>query len=364
MKKAPEAFRTISEVSELLDTPAHVLRFWESKFYQIRPVKRAGGRRYYRPDDVALLAGIRELLQVQGLTIRGVQKVLLDNGVRHVASLAPDMAELVGAAETLARSRDESDSIEDAELVEETVAQPDVPRDADTDGDDRVDDTPSVDDDEELLTDPVAEAEAAPPVAAAFPDEAEGDAADLPSAPPVRADTAPHEVTPANTIGADESPGDTNDDPAVPQGETVDDLASISSGTRVAPEPAAATPIERQAAPMPATPTAAPAAQETDAARAGSDATVTKAPGSSRPGPGPTPAAKVAETAAEASKDTSAEVHGGPAEESAERQRLAHVMRSLPRDALGPRRDRAELLARRIDALLDRMSEASGAGRW
>ena len=88
MDKSPEAFRTISEVSEALETPAHVLRFWESRFPQIRPVKRAGGRRYYRPADVALLTGIRDLLHVQGLTILGVQKILREQGVRHVASLA------------------------------------------------------------------------------------------------------------------------------------------------------------------------------------------------------------------------------------------------------------------------------------
>ena len=75
MQKSPDAFRTISEVSEVLDTPAHVLRFWESRFPQIRPIKRAGGRRYYRPTDVALLSGIRHLLHDEGLTIRGVQKV-------------------------------------------------------------------------------------------------------------------------------------------------------------------------------------------------------------------------------------------------------------------------------------------------
>lgn len=88
MDKSPEAFRTISEVAELLDTPAHVLRFWESRFPQIRPVKRAGGRRYYRPSDVALLAGIRKLLHDDGMTIRGVQKVLREHGVRHVAGLS------------------------------------------------------------------------------------------------------------------------------------------------------------------------------------------------------------------------------------------------------------------------------------
>jgi DNA-binding transcriptional MerR regulator len=88
VEKSPDAFRTISEVADHLDTPAHVLRFWESRFPQIRPVKRAGGRRYYRPSDVALLAGIRRLLHDEGLTIRGVQKILREQGVRHVAGLS------------------------------------------------------------------------------------------------------------------------------------------------------------------------------------------------------------------------------------------------------------------------------------
>lgn len=88
MDKSPEAFRTISEVAETLDTPAHVLRFWESRFPQIKPVKRAGGRRYYRPNDVALLSGIRRLLHDDGLTIRGVQKILREQGVRYVAALS------------------------------------------------------------------------------------------------------------------------------------------------------------------------------------------------------------------------------------------------------------------------------------
>jgi DNA-binding transcriptional MerR regulator len=88
MDKSAEAFRTISEVSEALDTPAHVLRFWESRFPQIKPVKRAGGRRYYRPADVALLGGIRKLLHDDGLTIRGVQKLLKERGVRYVSEIS------------------------------------------------------------------------------------------------------------------------------------------------------------------------------------------------------------------------------------------------------------------------------------
>jgi DNA-binding transcriptional MerR regulator len=96
MDKSPDAFRTISEVAESLDTPAHVLRFWESRFPQIKPVKRAGGRRYYRPADIALLTGIKRLLHDEGLTIRGVQKILRDHGVRHVAGLTDDSVSLDG----------------------------------------------------------------------------------------------------------------------------------------------------------------------------------------------------------------------------------------------------------------------------
>jgi DNA-binding transcriptional MerR regulator len=85
--KSPDAFRTISEVALELDVPQHVLRFWESRFVQIKPVKRAGGRRFYRPEDVDLLRGIRGLLYSDGFTIRGVQKVLKERGLRHVAGI-------------------------------------------------------------------------------------------------------------------------------------------------------------------------------------------------------------------------------------------------------------------------------------
>jgi len=84
-RKSPDAFRTISEVSDELNVPQHVLRFWESKFSQIRPLKRGGRRRYYRPEDVMLLRGIRRLLYEDGYTIKGVQKVLKERGVRAVA---------------------------------------------------------------------------------------------------------------------------------------------------------------------------------------------------------------------------------------------------------------------------------------
>ena len=80
MDKSPEAFRTISEVAEALDVPPHVLRFWETRFAQVKPVKRGGGRRYYRPEDVRLLRGIRGLLYDDGMTIKGVQKILRERG--------------------------------------------------------------------------------------------------------------------------------------------------------------------------------------------------------------------------------------------------------------------------------------------
>ena len=87
MDKAPEAFRIISEVADELDVPQHVLRFWESRFSQIRPMKRGGGRRYYRPDDVDLLRGIRHLLYSEGYTIRGVQRILREEGVQFVQAV-------------------------------------------------------------------------------------------------------------------------------------------------------------------------------------------------------------------------------------------------------------------------------------
>ena len=94
MPKSADAFRTISEVAEWLETPAHVLRFWESKFSQVRPVKRAGGRRYYRPADMELLGGIKRLLHEEGMTIKGVQKLLRDRGTQHVAAMSPPLDDL------------------------------------------------------------------------------------------------------------------------------------------------------------------------------------------------------------------------------------------------------------------------------
>ncbi|HEY6255175.1 MAG TPA: MerR family transcriptional regulator [Xanthobacteraceae bacterium] len=87
MEKAPEAFRTISEVADDLDVPQHVLRFWESRFRDIKPMKRGGGRRYYRPEDIHLLRGIRHLLYGEGYTIRGVQRILREQGAKFVQTV-------------------------------------------------------------------------------------------------------------------------------------------------------------------------------------------------------------------------------------------------------------------------------------
>src|SRR5882724_1097332 len=100
--KAPDAFRTISEVADELDIPQHVLRFWESRFPQIKPMKRAGGRRYYRPDDVDLLRGVRHLLYGEGYTIRGVQRILREQGQKFVQAVWQP-----GAAQPTAEAADE-----------------------------------------------------------------------------------------------------------------------------------------------------------------------------------------------------------------------------------------------------------------
>ncbi|RLQ87322.1 MerR family transcriptional regulator [Notoacmeibacter ruber] len=96
-EKAADAFRTISEVADDLDLPQHVLRFWETRFNQIRPMKRGGGRRYYRPQDVDLIRGIRHLLYDEGYTIKGVQKILKESGVGQVAAIGAGDSEALQA---------------------------------------------------------------------------------------------------------------------------------------------------------------------------------------------------------------------------------------------------------------------------
>lgn len=116
--KAPDAFRTISEVADELDLPQHVLRFWESRFHEIKPMKRGGGRRYYRPDDIDLLRGIRHLLYGEGYTIRGVQRILREQGPKFVQVVWQEGA-----------PQPPHGRVEEEEFVEETVMADDVPAD-------------------------------------------------------------------------------------------------------------------------------------------------------------------------------------------------------------------------------------------
>ena len=119
MDKAPDAFRTISEVAEQLDVPQHVLRFWESRFREIRPMKRGGGRRYYRPDDLDLLRGIRHLLYGEGYTIRGVQRLLREQGVRFVQNVWQP-----GAPQPTRQPAEEDGAVEETVAAEGAVQLP------------------------------------------------------------------------------------------------------------------------------------------------------------------------------------------------------------------------------------------------
>jgi DNA-binding transcriptional MerR regulator len=138
LAKSPEAFRTISEVADELALPQHVLRFWETRFTQIRPLKRGGGRRYYRPDDIDLLRGIRYLLYGEGYTIRGVQRLLREQGPRFVVGAGRgNMAEVYPPQPEDALPEDEvalpepefedEPPAEDADEEAEAVESPDEP---------------------------------------------------------------------------------------------------------------------------------------------------------------------------------------------------------------------------------------------
>jgi DNA-binding transcriptional MerR regulator len=116
--KAPDAFRSISEVADELDLPQHVLRFWESRFHDIRPMKRGGGRRYYRPDDVNLLRGIRHLLYGEGYTIRGVQRILREQGAKFVQVVWQE-----GAPQPPHGATDDEDFTEEASSATEMLEE-------------------------------------------------------------------------------------------------------------------------------------------------------------------------------------------------------------------------------------------------
>jgi DNA-binding transcriptional MerR regulator len=171
LDKAPDAFRTISEVADDLDIPQHVLRFWETRFTQIKPMKRSGGRRYYRPDDVDLLRGIRRLLYGEGYTIRGVQRILKENGIKSVQGLvdghaAPSFAPVSAPARVAPKRpvvEDEQDEEPEAEVDAERDDEIEDEQDtADHDGEDAEDEEESDDAEDEVEE----EDQVAPPVAA------------------------------------------------------------------------------------------------------------------------------------------------------------------------------------------------------
>jgi DNA-binding transcriptional MerR regulator len=126
LEKAPDAFRTISEVADEIDVPQHVLRFWESRFPQIRPMKRGGGRRYYRPDDVDLLRGVRHLLYGEGYTIRGVQRILREHGVTFVQTVWTASIDLPPDVDDDDEGVDEIAEEEDAEEPTATRSEPNL----------------------------------------------------------------------------------------------------------------------------------------------------------------------------------------------------------------------------------------------
>lgn len=125
MDKSPDAFRTISEAAEELDLPQHVLRFWETRFPNIKPLKRGGGRRYYRPEDVLLLRGIRHLLYEQGFTIKGVQRILKDQGPRYVIAVGEGkgLDEILPMIEEAEAAGDEAELEEAVMLASPTLDQ-------------------------------------------------------------------------------------------------------------------------------------------------------------------------------------------------------------------------------------------------
>ncbi|NOR31584.1 MAG: MerR family transcriptional regulator [Sulfitobacter sp.] len=256
MSKSPDAFRTISEVADWLGIQAHVLRFWESKFTPIKPIKRAGGRRYYRPADMLLLGGIKRMLHEDGLTIKGVQKVLREEGMNYVAALSAPLDELGHSDET----EDANDTVDMATLAVEPVKPESV--------------VLPFESARPTETAPEAAAEAAPqetppeqnvpPQDAAPVTKPETPATDTPAASePVRAsDTSESEVKnteqpvekePLNTGSSTETKLDAASDIA-PQ-----------APADVSPAPAAVTPEPAQAAATPGPTAEAPTAEETPA---------------------------------------------------------------------------------------------------
>ncbi|WP_299915604.1 MerR family transcriptional regulator [uncultured Roseobacter sp.] len=264
MAKSPDAFRTISEVADWLGVQAHVLRFWESKFTQVKPIKRAGGRRYYRPADMLLLGGIKKLLHDDGLTIKGVQKILREQGMSHVADQSQALDDLTMA---VIEGSTASETPKAAAKPEpETVAVDDTPDDtgemlqaeassieAEEDVDDASAPAPEI---EALLSDDAEadEAEVAPEAEPAPEVRPEPDVTPEP-APPAAAETPP-EPDPLPEEAHETPEPETEEEPApsapVPEPESISDpepelVETSPEAAEVAePEPAPEDPAPKE----------------------------------------------------------------------------------------------------------------------
>lgn len=215
MEKSPEAFRTISEVAEWLDVPTHVLRFWESRFAQVKPVKRAGGRRYYRPSDMRLIGGIKKLLHEDGMTIRGVQKLLREEGVKYVSAysrpLDSDVAD--DAATEVLSFRHATEPAPAPQIPdEEAMAE------ADSTPASEAEPEPSVE--EPAVEDPVD----AEPVA-------EAPALDFGRAPEPEPVSEPETIVQFDSIRRDDAPEDAGPEDAMPEPAEPEPVASAEPDT-------------------------------------------------------------------------------------------------------------------------------------
>lgn len=266
MSKSADAFRTISEVADWLGIPAHVLRFWESKFTQVKPVKRAGGRRYYRPADMQLLGGIRKLLHDDGMTIKGVQKMLRDQGIKYVSDMAPaldgeDLGErgevISGIALDVAPEADTERGrvLSFQRAAEDTTPEPE-PATPDSVAEPPEPDTPEPA--EQIAADPAAQdsadaaAEDPAPEKAPEPAEPARDAmSPMPSflqRPAPKPEPTPDETAPPMALDrADTPPASAGDDATAPEVAAADDTTPDMPAE---PEPRAATPTAPRVTPI------------------------------------------------------------------------------------------------------------------
>ncbi|SFN76758.1 MerR HTH family regulatory protein [Roseovarius lutimaris] len=237
MAKSADAFRTISEVAEWLEVPAHVLRFWESKFSQIKPVKRAGGRRYYRPADMLLLGGIKALLHDEGMTIKGAQKLLREQGVRHVSDLSQPLDEVTkGEASNIALdvAPERSEPAKVLNFERGGNAPPAVPAPAPPEILDAPEDQTAATAEAEDTASP-AETDSPIPQDARLPDET----------PPHALDDANHDTT---DTGSEQQPEDLPPQVTDPDREIIAETAPPEPEAQAATEPAAEPEPEPEAA--------------------------------------------------------------------------------------------------------------------